>query len=119
LSRVPADALPGHVRPGEGKQHRAVHGVLRPARCPSFLCVRHPGRDAGALGVGGQEQPQPPAGEAQQFSGGEYTIRLVTLRPNGIDAQGAFVRLFNGTPDDRTDDTVVDLAVAELAITRG
>ncbi len=57
----------------------------------------------------GQEQPQPPAGEAQQFSGGEYTIRLVTLRPNGIDAQGAFVRLFNGTPDDRTDDTVVDL----------
>jgi len=71
----------------------------------------------------GQEQPQPPAGEAQQFSGGEYTIRLVTLRPNGIDAQGAFVRLFNGTPDDRTDDTVVDLAVAvavaELAITRG
>ncbi len=43
----------------------------------------------------------------------------MTLRPNGIDAQGAFVRLFNGTPDDRTDDTVVDLAVAELAITRG
>ncbi|MBA3266432.1 MAG: hypothetical protein H0T14_08720 [Nocardioidaceae bacterium] len=77
------------------------------------------GTGVGSILVGGEAQPQPPAGEAQRFPGGQYTVRVVEKDANGIEAIGAVVRLFNGTPDDRTDDTVVDLARAALEIKRG
>jgi len=77
------------------------------------------GTGVGTIIVAGEEQPKPPAGEAQQFPGGEYTIRVVDKKRHGIDVTGAVVRLFNGTPRDQADDTVVDLARAKLEITRG
>ncbi|CAA9331562.1 MAG: hypothetical protein AVDCRST_MAG29-1082 [uncultured Nocardioidaceae bacterium] len=77
------------------------------------------GTGVGEILIAGEAQPQPPAGEAQQFPGGEYTIRVVRTVPSGIHAEGALVRLFNGTRNDRTDDTVVHLAVAKLALPRG
>lgn len=76
------------------------------------------GTGVGEILIAGEAQEQPPAGQAQPFPGGEFTIRVVDKDRDGIAAQGALVRLFNGTPRERSDDTVVDLAVARLEIRR-
>ncbi len=69
--------------------------------------------------MAGEEQQKPPAGEAQRFPGCGVHHPSGRQGGNGIEAFGAIVRLFNGTPKDRTDDTVVELARAALEIKRG
>jgi len=98
-----------NIRGRANVTRQADGDVLRNAR----------GTGVGAILVAGEEQEQPPAGEAQRFPGGEFTIRVVDKDGNGIEATFAIVRLFNGTPKDRTDDTVVELARAALEIKRG
>ncbi len=61
-----------------------------------------------------------PAGVVQEVPGvGSFTVRSVDRTPNGIDVTAVTVRLYNGTPGDTTDDTVVNLGRAKLAIQRG
>jgi len=99
---------------------RNIKGRANVARQADGDTVRNPkGTGVGKIIVAGQEQAKPPAGKAQKFPGGEYTIRVVNKKRHGIDVTGAVVRLFNGTPKQRTDDTVIDLARAKLEITRG
>lgn len=99
---------------------RNVRGRANVTRQSDGDVVRNPkGTGVGTILIAGQEQSKPPAGEPQDFPGGEFTIRVVDKHRDGIDATGAVVRLFNGTPDNRADDTVVDLGVARLEISRG
>lgn len=82
-------------------------------------------RDADGTGVGAifvnDEQVQPPApGQPQGIAGlGTFTVRSVQLSDNGIAVTAVVVRLSNGTPEDTTDDTVVNLGQARLAIRQG
>lgn len=76
------------------------------------------GTSVGDIFIAGERQEQPPAGEPQPFPGGEFTIRIVDRIPAGIEAIGAEVRLFNGTPANRSDDSIVDLARAKLSINK-
>ncbi len=98
-----------NIRGNANVTRRADNTVLRDAK----------GTGVGEILINGEQQPQPAAGESQPFPGGEYTIRVVVKNPIGIDATGAVVRVFNNTPEDRTDDTVFVLAHAELNITKG
>ncbi|CAA9321966.1 MAG: Multimodular transpeptidase-transglycosylase [uncultured Nocardioidaceae bacterium] len=78
------------------------------------------GTGVGTIRVNGQQVPTPPAGEAQDVAGlGSYTVRVVNKTRTGIDVTGIIVRIENGTPADRSDDTVVNLARATLGIKRG
>ena len=99
---------------------RNIRGRANVTRGAGGMIFRNAkGTGVGEILIAGEAQEQPPAGEAQPFPGGEYTIRVVKEIPSGIEAKGAVVRAFNGTPNNRTDDTVVNLAVATLRITNG
>lgn len=99
---------------------RNIRGRANVARSARGAIARNAkGTGVGEILINGQAQEKPPAGQAQPFPGGEYTIRVVERIRNGISAKGAVVRLFNATPNNRTDDTVVDLANATLAIFKG
>ena len=99
---------------------RNIRGNANVTRRADDTVVRDAeGTGVGAILINGQQQPQPVAGSSQPFPGGEYTVRVVKRSPTGIDATGAVVRVFNGTPGDRSDDTVFVLAHAELEITEG
>lgn len=88
---------------------RRDNGVVRSAR----------GTGVGRIVVNGEEI-QPPPGEPQQVPGlGSFTVRSVDRTANGLDVTAVSVRLHNGTPADTTDDTVVNLGRAKLAIRRG
>ena len=77
------------------------------------------GTGVGRIIVSGEEI-QPPFGESQQVPGlGSFTVRSVHRTANGLDVTAVSVRLHNGTPADTTDDTVVNLGRAKLAIRRG
>jgi len=77
------------------------------------------GTGIGRILVNGREVPFPPAGEPQDVAGvGTFTVRTVDTNRNGIDVTAVVVRLANATPGDASDDTVVNLGRAKLAITR-
>lgn len=77
------------------------------------------GSGIGRILVNGEEIQTPRAGVPRKVAGlGNFTVRKVNKTPNGIEVTGVVVRLFNGTPKVKSDDTVVNLANANLRIKR-
>lgn len=78
------------------------------------------GSGIGRIVVNGQEIQTPRAGVPRKVAGlGTFTVKKVNKTPTGIEVTGVVVRLFNGTPMDKSDDTVVNLANATLRIKKG
>ena len=78
------------------------------------------GSGIGRILVNGEEIQTPRAGVPRKVAGlGTFTVRKVNKTPNGIEVTGVIVRLFNGTPKVKSDDTVVNLANAKLKIKKG
>lgn len=78
------------------------------------------GTDIGQILVNGQPIAQPLPGESRNVAGvGRFTVKTVQKSPIGIDVTAVTVQLFNGTPKNLSDDTVVHLGRAKLAIKRG
>ena len=107
---------------GDGQlRFRNITAVAHVTRFANGTVVRSArGTGVGRIIVGGELIPTPAPGEPQPVPGlGWFTVRSVHLSPNGIDVTAVVVRLHNGTPADTTDDTVVNLGRAQLAIRRG
>jgi hypothetical protein len=107
---------------GDGQlRFRNITAVANVTRRANGTVVRSArGTGVGRIIVGGVQIPTPAAGEPQQVPGlGWFTVGLVHRSPNGIDVTAVEVRLHNGTPANTTDDTVVNLGRAQLAIRLG
>ncbi len=75
------------------------------------------GSGVGRILVNGKEIQTPRAGVPRKVAGlGTFTVRKVNKTPTGIEVTGVIVRIFNGTPKVKSDDTVVNLANANLRI---
>ncbi len=90
---------------------RARARVVRQADGDVLRSARRTG--VGTILVNGEEQPTPPAGEEQQVTGlGSYTVKVVDKSHIGLQVIAVVVRLNNGTPGDRSDDTIANLGNA-------
>jgi len=78
------------------------------------------GTGVGEILVNGSPIAQPAPGDPRDVAGvGTFTLKTVDKTRIGIDVTAVTVQLFNGTPNDLSDDTIVHLGRAKLAIKRG
>ncbi len=106
---------------GDGRLRlRAITAVARVGRTADGDVVSSAtGTGVGRVVVDGQPV-QPSLDEPLRIPGlGSVSVRTVHRSPDGIDVTGVTVRLTNGTPRDRGDDTIVNLGRARLAIGAG
>lgn len=78
------------------------------------------GTGVGEILVNGEPISMPAPGQSRNVAGvGTFILKTVQKTPIGINVTAVTVQLFNGTPKDLRDDTIVHLGRAKLAIKRG
>jgi hypothetical protein len=102
----------------EFRNIQARANVTRPANGPVMRDAK--GTGVGKILVAGRAIQQPAPGQARKVAGlGSFTITTVHKSRTGIDVTAVIVRLFNGTPNNTNDDTIVNLGRAKLKISKG
>ncbi len=101
-------------------QFRNVNAFANVTRRADGVVARDSdGTGIGRIVVNGETVLAPQPGEPRGVPGvGSFTVRSVDRSPTGIDVTAVVVRLSNGTAD-TSDDTVVNLGRARLAVKRG